>query len=300
MYKDPQLSARARRLREELAKFGTTLTHAQALEVAARLEGDATLHVAQARKNAGVRIADVAREQAQALMFESLGRFEGQLEQLLEQLKLLTVLDDEREVDQLFGSLFRSTNGPILATGFNSLRADDIPAEFDKLVSRLQKVLVAKAKAPEQQDPSPLYQGPMLDWAVACGEADEMPDDVRQARYTVELKRDGHQFYLDIVPPHDEPQELEGKPQMTLFVEVNQGLPCVHISNDRYGDQVLTVFATSDGLYLRPDAGDVWIRTGAPDAHRQPGLHKHYARETEPPFGTATAMNHAFIVTNRT
>lgn len=299
MYKDPQLSDQARRLRDELGRFGSSLSHAQALEVVAKMEGARTLHVAQARKNAGVRIADVARAQAQATMFETLGRFEGKLDTLLEQLRLFSVLDDAREVDELFGSIFRSGNGPVLASGFTSLRADDIPEEFDKLVQRLSGVLTAAAKAPAQQEPSPLYEGPMLDWALAGGE-DDLTEAQRKARYEVKLQRSGHQFFVDIAPPHKEPDETEGKPQMSLYVEVNHGVPCVHISNDLYGDQVLTVFATEDGLYLRPDAGDLWVRTGVPDEDKQPGLHAQHARETEPPFGLRGAANHAFIVTNRT
>jgi hypothetical protein len=293
MYKNPQRSDQAKRLREELAKFGASVSHAQALEVTARLEGARTLHVAGARHNAGVRIADAARAQAQALMFESLGRFEGKLDALLEELKLLSVLDDAQEVDERFGAVFRVGNGPVVSPGFDHLRADAIPQAFDNLTARLQAVLVAQAKVQEQQVRSPLYEGPMVDWAVAEN-ADSLPEHRRSARYVATVNRDGHQLYLDVAPAHEAPEDIKGKPQMTLFVEVNEGLPCVHISNDRYGDQVLTVFMTEDGLYLRPNANDLPIRTGMPNPELTPGLARIYEAETAPrPFMT---HNHAFIV----
>ena len=137
----------------------------------------------------------------------------------------------------------------------------------------------------------------MFDWRVQEGEGlGELPVEHRR-RYELELKRSGYQLYVDIAPAHGAPEELNGVPQMSLFVEVNEGVPCVHISNALFGDQVLTVFALEDGLYLRPDATDLWIRTGIPTPGATPGLARRAAEETEPPFGGRSAMNHAFIVT---
>jgi hypothetical protein len=290
MYKNPQLSDTAKRLRTELNNFGCTVTHAQALEIAARLEGARTLHVAQAKKNAGVKIASVAKAQAQAVMFESLGAYVGRVDTLMAELDTLPHLT-ARDADELYRRIFRREN-PVVLRSSEDVRADDIPVEFAKLVQRLQDVLVAQAQAPQPQESDPLYEGPMLDWRVL--EDDDAPAYCREQAYRVVVKRSGHQFYVDIAPPHESPEDLDGKPQLSLFIEVNNGLPCVHMGNHLFNDQVLTVFSTQDGLYLRPDANDLFIRTGVP-GEELPGLQAQYERETEGPFSARAAMNHAFI-----
>lgn len=282
MYKNPQTSDQARQLREELAKFGVTLPHAKALEVVARLAGDRTLHVAQAKNNAGVRIAAVARRQAQAVMFVSLGRFENNFEGFLAELQAITMLaeaSDAAELDRAFRALFRSEGAPELRSGFD-LRAEEMLAEFDKLVGELSAVLVEQARAPaESPDEGLFYQGPMFDWQVFDNGLDAVPEALRQ-RYEMTLKqaKSGSQFYLDIAPLHKEIEELDGRPQLGVIVEVNQGVPCVHLTNSIYGDQVLSVFATEDGLYLRPEAQQ-YICTGMPDEQSTPALAAVYARD---------------------
>ena len=287
MYKNPQTSDQARRLREELSKFDIGLSHAKALEVVARLEGARTLHVAQAKNNAGVRIAAVARRQAQSVMFTSLGRFENNFEGLLAELQAITLLaesDDAAGLDRAYRTLFRSEGAPELRSG-SDLRAEDMLAEFDKLVGELAAVLVEQARAPaESPDEGLFYQGPMFDWQVLESGLDSVPEALRQ-RYEMTLKqaKSGSQFYLDIAPQHKEIEELDGRPQLGVIVEVNQGVPCVHLTNSIYGDQVLSVFATEDGLYLRPETQQ-YIRTGMPDEQATPALAAVYARDNR---GTA-------------
>ena len=152
MYKNPQHSDQAKRLREELARFGAVLSHAQALEVTARIEGARTLHVAQAKNNAGVRIQDVARRQAQGLLFESMGRFEGNLEGLLEELKALGVLADAGDtwaVEAAHHKLLRQEDSPVVTPTYgDNLHAWELPGVFEVMVRQLTEVLQAAAKAP--------------------------------------------------------------------------------------------------------------------------------------------------------
>lgn len=273
MYKNPQASDAARQLKDTFKQLGVEVPLTKAAEALARMEGYRTLHVAQAKNNAGVKIADVAKAQAQAVMFERLGRFEGKLDTLLEELRTLKFLTDAREVDALFGSIFRTNDAPVLAPGYEGLTAEEIPDAFQALSERLKKVLVDKAKAPEVQEPSPLYEGPMLDWMMGEGLPDsEITEKSRKARYRVVVERSGSQLYVNIAPAHTNPDELEGKNQMALFIEVNEGLPCVHLSNALYGDMALSVFASSEGLYLREGDLDARLHTGVLSESTHPQL----------------------------
>lgn len=298
MYKNPQTSDQARRLREELAKFSLDLPHAKALEVVARMAGARTLHVAQAKNNAGVRIADVARRQAALVMFETLGRFEGNLEGLLDELRAigkLTESEDYAGADNAYQAVFRAEGAPNLHGRFD-LRAEEIPDAFEALATDLAGVLSDAAKAPEDDPVHGLfYEGPMFDWLVEAHGLDEVPEDQRQ-RYEMTLKQGRSQFFIDIAPKHKEPEELDGKPQLSVIIEVSNGVPTVHLSNALYWDQVLTVFSTEDGLYLRPE-GDLTIRTGSPSEEDTPGLARMYAKEVlSLPMVSQMRTRHACIV----
>lgn len=42
-------------------------------------------------------------------------------------------------------------------------------------------------------------------------------------------------------------------PNLSLFIEVNKGVPAIHISDTFYGDMQLHLHATQDGLYISPE-----------------------------------------------
>lgn len=42
---------------------------------------------------------------------------------------------------------------------------------------------------------------------------------------------------------------------LSFFVEINGGVPCIHISNDVMGNQMMAVFATREGLLVRESEG---------------------------------------------
>jgi len=302
MYKNPQTSDQARRLREELAKFSLDLPHAKALEVVARMAGARTLHVAQAKNNAGVRIADVARRQAALVMFETLGRFEGNLEGLLDELRAIGKLTESENydgADKAYQAVFRAEGAPNLHGRFD-LRAEEIPDAFEALAKDLAGVLSDAAQAPEDDPEHGLfYEGPMFDWLAEAQGLNEVPEDQRQ-RYEMTLKQGRSQFFIDIAPKHKEPEEIEGMAQLSLIVEISNGVPCVHLTNALYWDQVLTVFVTEDGMYLRPEA-DLYIRTGAPSEEATPALARMYAKEvlSMPPASQIGRHHACIVVSNR-
>ncbi len=297
MYKNPELSAQAKNLRAALQVLGHAVSHAQALELMARAQGNKTLHVAQAKKaKQGLDIGKLAEQQAADLMFDTLGRYAGNVRGLLESITAGFALEESqgsRAVEAAMCDLFEQSDSPKVSDTFDAFRLNELPRQFERLVARLQNSLVhaSGAPAPEGHE-HVLYQGPMLDWRVLEGEdLADLPEHHRTA-YALDIKRSGHQVYVDIAVPHQEPDELDGTDQMSLFIEVNNGRPCVHISNDRYGDQVLTVFATRDGLYLRPDSEDLTIRTGACAAGTALA-----SVEADDTVGPRRPMNRAFIPT---
>lgn len=266
MYKNPEMSAQAKILARELNAMNTSVTHAQALELMAKTQGARTLHVLQASKAAKetVDIATLALQQACDLMFTTLGRFEGNVQGLLDSIETaFTIIAEggsravEAEVERLFGG----KDAPEVSELYMTVRLEQLPGLFKTLHKRLMATLSASTGAPRERN-SKLYSGPMLDWRLHGMDPAGIPEEHRTP-YEVDIQREGYQLYVDVSLAHEEPSELEGTDQLSLFIEVNDGRPCVHISNDRYGDQVLTVFATKDGLYLRPEGSDLTIRREA-------------------------------------
>ncbi len=269
MYKNPELSAQAKSLRKELATLGLLLSHAQTLELLAKSQGARTLHVANAKHNKqGVDIERLALAQASALMFESLGPYESDVRGLLDAIKAGFDLEDSggsRAVEAEMHRLFGGEGAAKVQPAFDAHRLDELPMVFEALYRGLLQTLTSTFGVQAKADDGKLYRGPFLDWRVQEGTPlSELPAHQRTA-FEVEVARNACQLYVDISLPHSSPEELEGTAQMSLFIEVNEGRPCVHLTNDRYGDQVLTVFATADGLYLRPDSEELSIRTGAPN-----------------------------------
>ena len=83
------------------------------------------------------------------------------------------------------------------------------------------------------------------DWRIQCGES--VP--ARHAdHYDIEVRpRDGAS--LDICVSHRQFPEFG----FGLIVEINHGVPCLHVSNDVMGDNVLHLFATQQGIAVVPE-----------------------------------------------
>lgn len=256
MYKTPELSQMAKVLAEELGEHGVQLKHAQAMSMVARMLGARTLQVAQAHPeySAGVRARAVALAQASRLMFASLGRFESG-HAVIAAIRAGFALEGEhgsRAVEAAMAQLFERADSPVVSEAFAPYRLDELPQLFETMVERLAATL--HPDAPGQVET--LYCGEMLDWQVGEGtKLEELPEGHR-SRFEVKVQRYGQQFLLEIARAHVQPEDIEGTDQLCLWVEINEGRPCVHLSNEVYGDMLLSVFATRDGLVLRPDESE--------------------------------------------
>lgn len=253
MYKNPELSEKAKRLRAVLTDLGLQLSHAQSMEACSRLDGARTLHVAQAKGAPG---SAASAEDALAHLRNVTRQYRQ-----MHDWRLRHECEDPEPGAEQKETVHRMALAIAMAKAEEFLAADNGPAP---------------ATTAEEK---PLFEGPMLDWAIHDGMQGQLLEH-QLARYAVKVQRSSSQFFVDIVPEGAGPQDLSGKNQMSLFIEINDGLPCVHISNDVQGDQVLTVFSTSDGLYLRPNDGDQKIRSSAPDPVDAPSLLALHQRET--------------------
>ncbi len=298
MYKSPELSSRAKLLCTELAAKGIRLGHAQALELVSKLEGARNLHVAQAQSVAA-RPAEqaLALEHAERLMFTSLGRYAGRSQALMQDIRAAFALEYSREVEAAVADIFETEGAPVVQPHVDEFYAiERLPELFERFVAEsLALVLRLRTTSPAERKPGAqqvLFQGPVRDWRLEEGADPRELDAEAQRSWQASVKRSGSQFYVDIAPPHAVPDDIEHADQMSLFVEVNDGVPCVHITNDCYGDQVLTVYATRDGLYLRPDDSRYHITTGVPEGdalQRLEAVHR----------AAGSTMTNAFVCTPR-
>lgn len=267
MYKNPELSAQAKLLRQELARHGLSLTHVQSLEVLSRLAGSRSLHVEQA-KAFKARPSERALAQAHAdrLFFVDLGRYRGQSRKLFEELRAAFELTDSRSIEAAVHAIFGAAGAPVVQPHIERVyRHDEYAQVYDRMEAESLELVLQLRAQPVGVEEDLLYQGPMLDWQVQEGTAlSDLPAHAQQA-FNVCVKRSGHQFYVDIAPRHSSPEEIDDADQLSLFIEVNEGVPCVHLTNQLYGDQVLTVFSTAQGLFLRADSQDLRFSRRGPE-----------------------------------
>lgn len=284
MYKNPELSNQAKRLREELKAAGLELSHAQSMEMMARVQGNRTLHVAHAKqRRQGADISELALQQAADLVFTTLGRYEGNVLGLIESIKAAFLLEEtegSRAVETAMADIFGQKDSPKVSELFDRLMPGELPEYFEQTRQRMLQTLENQFAAPvEKSNPQRLYRGPALDWRLDDGfSLAELPEHHRTA-YEVHVQRGGAQVTVDVTVPHAGPDDVEGTHQLGLTVEINQGRPCVHVTNAVYGDMLLSIFATKDGLLMRPEEGNV--RTGVLDESDELGK---LQKELDAPF----------------
>jgi hypothetical protein len=99
-------------------------------------------------------------------------------------------------------------------------------------------------------DRTVLHSATLRDWTVSEGCAES--DAQREARYDLVLERvSPHQYSFQVVPSGKD--SSEGSPAFDGFIEISHGVPALHLSNDPFGDCLLSVFATQEGLLVRGD-----------------------------------------------
>lgn len=108
------------------------------------------------------------------------------------------------------------------------------------------------------EDPARVvFRAPTMDWELAEQSEEDRQDfpAERRTRYDFLVEEFGHQFRVLLKPEGVGLDNFEGQPVLDMLIEINDGVPCVHMTNDPADAMLLTVFASGEGIVARPDDG---------------------------------------------
>jgi hypothetical protein len=101
----------------------------------------------------------------------------------------------------------------------------------------------------------------LRDWTIEQGEMDPAtaPEALRLP-YRVKVTRVSGNGGLCIEIAREDGRD---SPAMEVMVEVNKGVPCLHVGNSIFGDNKIHVFAVPEGIAVVPDGDErpEWVRT---------------------------------------
>lgn len=153
--------------------------------------------------------------------------------------------------------------------GFDSYRA--LQAASTKVA---KSSAVSVPAATPSQDGRPLesassvvFATTAVDWQVAGNPGISFDMVPRESRgvYDFIVEQDGSQFRVLMKPVGVNLDNFPGRAVLDMMVEINEGLPCVHMTNNPADEMLATVFATGHGLLIRQDGGE-WMRGDSVDA----------------------------------
>lgn len=101
------------------------------------------------------------------------------------------------------------------------------------------------------------FRSPMIDWEWNEN-PDAGPDSIserRRTQFEFVLEDFSPQFRISMRPVGTDMDSYHGKPILDLQLEINDGVPCVHLSNDPAGEMLMTVFGAGAGILIRRDEG---------------------------------------------
>lgn len=145
------------------------------------------------------------------------------------------------------------------------------------------------ARGRQLEDPSRVvFRSTAVDWKLADNPEisfEELPAAHRR-KYDVVVEHCGDQFRILMKPEGVDIDNFDGQPVLDMLLEINEGVPCAHLTNDPADAMLVSVFANEKGLIVRPDDGE-WLRAdndGVPASLRaaaietcsEKALHKAY------------------------
>lgn len=148
--------------------------------------------------------------------------------------------------------------------GFDCYRAMKAQAEggaelITPVQGQIRHTTAAAAAGQLLEDPNHVvFRSTAVDWRLADDPnigLDEVPHDQRR-KYDFIVEEYGSQFRVMVKPNGADVDTYAGQPVLDMLIEVNEGVPCVHLTNDPSDAMLLTVFGTGEGILARPDDGE--------------------------------------------
>lgn len=138
--------------------------------------------------------------------------------------------------------------------GLNAEEAALVPdaSEVRKTRAALRSLLVNKPAEVEKNEVSL----PMVDWRIPEGTPVEAPGDEQPFRMIACM---GNQSFIEIL-------DENGEPRFGLVLEIDNGVPAIHIDTDG-GDALLHIRAAHDGLVLTPDSDQIRFEEAPQDRY---------------------------------
>lgn len=107
-----------------------------------------------------------------------------------------------------------------------------------------------------------VFSATAVEWQLA-GKTERSLEEVPQENrtpYDFIVEQEGSsQFRVLVKPVGVHLDNFEGRNVLDMLIEINEGRPCVHLTNDPADVMLVTVFATGEGLLVREDGGE-WMR----------------------------------------
>lgn len=128
-----------------------------------------------------------------------------------------------------------------------------------------------------KSDSVTLFEGQVKDWMPI----DSIKEDVEQEKhrlqtYSSKVSMTGDQLFIEMNRLSSINKETPSG--LAACVDVDNGLPCVHIANREFDDYAITIVSTDDGLYLRLNSEDLVISAGTPHKEELAKVHEREIR----------------------
>lgn len=130
-----------------------------------------------------------------------------------------------------------------------------------------QQATATSAKSTKPLDPRALeseqyvvHRSVAQDWRISDNGVSEPVPLRHQSNYDIIFEKCGSQYRLLVKPVDVNYDNYGNEPVLDLLVEINEGVPCVHLTNDP-DYMLMSVFSTGSGLVVRSEGGN-WT-TGA-------------------------------------
>lgn len=117
--------------------------------------------------------------------------------------------------------------------------------------------LAIGSSTPVSSEDKIIIERRIQDWRCSDPDCKDTLSPLDEKAYRLQVADQGDGVSLTIAPRHRHPDELANQHQLDVYADIQHGLPCVTITNQLYGDSLLSIFGTKDGLILRRNVSDL-------------------------------------------